>query len=130
MPLQVDVDAVMPATIDTPHFEQAANYTGRKVVAMPPVHSPERVARAIVDLVRHPRREVVVGPAGRALVRRFRMTPGIAARAMARQTDETDLSQDEKAPVTHGARTYRLSERGRCRAAGTGGGAPRCAGRP
>ncbi|MFG2022212.1 SDR family oxidoreductase [Streptomyces sp. NPDC048825] len=99
----IQVCTVMPATIDTPHFEQAANYTGRKVVAMPPVYSPERVARAVVDLVRHPRREVVVGPAGRALVRQSRRTPGIAERAMARQADKTHLSHDEEAPATHGA---------------------------
>ncbi|GGK77494.1 SDR family oxidoreductase [Streptomyces flaveus] len=98
----IQVCTVMPATIDTPHFEQAANYTGRKVVAMPPVYSPERVARAVVDLVRHPRREVVVGPAGRALVRQSRRTPGIAERAMARQAGKTHLSHDEEAPATHG----------------------------
>ena len=99
----IHVCTVMPATIDTPHFEQAANYTGHKVVAMPPVYSPERVAHAIVDLVRHPRREVVVGPAGRALVRRSRMAPDLAERVMARQTDKTHLDQDETAPATHGA---------------------------
>ncbi|WP_327714611.1 SDR family NAD(P)-dependent oxidoreductase [Streptomyces sp. NBC_00490] len=98
----VHVCTVMPATIDTPHFEQSANFTGRKVVAMPPVYSPERVAHAIVDLVRHPRREVVVGPAGRALVRRSRRTPALAERVMARQADRTHLSQNEEAPATHG----------------------------
>ncbi|MFF1299521.1 MULTISPECIES: SDR family oxidoreductase [unclassified Streptomyces] len=98
----VHVCTVMPATIDTPHFEQSANFTGRKVVAMPPVYSPERVAHAVVDLVRHPRREVVVGPAGRALVRRGRRTPALAERVMARQADRTHLSQDEAAPATHG----------------------------
>ncbi|MDG5803687.1 SDR family oxidoreductase [Streptomyces ossamyceticus] len=99
----VDVCTVMPATIDTPHFEQAANFTGRKVLAMPPVYSPERVAQAVVDLVRHPRREVVVGPAGKALVRQARRSPAVAERAMARQTDKTHLSHDEAAPATHGA---------------------------
>lgn len=99
----VHVCTVLPATIDTPHFQQAANYTGRKVVAMPPVYSPERVARAVVGLVRHPRREVVVGPAGRALVRQSRMAPALAERAMARQTEKTHLSHDEEAPATHGA---------------------------
>ncbi|MEU0247694.1 SDR family oxidoreductase [Streptomyces sp. NPDC006235] len=98
----IDVCTVLPATIDTPHFQQAANYTGRKVVAMPPVYSPERVARAVVRLVSRPRREVVVGPAGRALVRQARMAPGLAERAMARQTDKTHLSHDEEAPATHG----------------------------
>ena len=99
----VHVCTVMPATIDTPHFQQAANYTGRKVVAMPPVCTPERVAAAVVDLVRHPRREVVVGPAARALVRQSRIAPGLAEQAMARQTDKSHLDHDETAPATHGA---------------------------
>lgn len=99
----IHVCTVLPATIDTPHFQQAANYTGRKVVAMPPVYTPERVARAIVGLVRRPRREVAVGPAGRALVRQSRMAPALAERAMARQTDKGHLSHDEEAPATHGA---------------------------
>ncbi|MFJ5730297.1 SDR family oxidoreductase [Streptomyces paradoxus] len=99
----IDVCTVLPATIDTPHFQQAANYTGHKVVAMPPVYTPERVADAVVALVRRPRREVVVGPAGRALVRQARMAPALAERAMARQTDRTHLDHDEDAPATHGA---------------------------
>ncbi|WP_425245689.1 SDR family oxidoreductase [Streptomyces sp. NEAU-NA10] len=99
----IHVCTVMPATIDTPHFEQAANFTGRKVVAMPPVYSPERVARAVVDLVGHPRRERVVGPTGRALVRESRMAPGIAERTMAWQTDRSHLDHHEEAPATHGA---------------------------
>lgn len=98
----IHVCTVMPATIDTPHFEHAANYTGRKVLAMPPVYSPERVAKAVVDLVRHPRREVVVGPAGRVLVRQSRMAPGLAERVMARQTDRSHFAHDEEAPATHG----------------------------
>jgi hypothetical protein len=69
---------------------------------MPPVYSPERVARAVVRLVSRPRREVVVGPAGRALVRQARMAPGLAERAMARQTDKTYLSHDEEAPAARG----------------------------
>ncbi|WAU83316.1 SDR family oxidoreductase [Streptomyces sp. Qhu-G9] len=99
----IRVCTVMPATVDTPHFEQAANFTGRKVVAMPPVHSPERVAKAVVDLARRPRREVVVGPGGRALVRQARVAPAKAERIMARQTDKRHLDHDEEAPVTHGA---------------------------
>ncbi|MEV7078176.1 SDR family oxidoreductase [Streptomyces sp. NPDC093516] len=98
----IDVCTVLPATIDTPHFQQAANHTGHKVVAMPPVYTPERVAKAVVALVRRPRREVVVGPAGRALVRQARLAPGLAERAMARQTHRGHLDHDQDAPATHG----------------------------
>jgi NAD(P)-dependent dehydrogenase (short-subunit alcohol dehydrogenase family) len=51
---------VLPYTIDTPHFELGANELGRRPFAMPPMQSPEKVARAVVDLARHPRREVHV----------------------------------------------------------------------
>lgn len=98
----VRVCTVLPATVDTPLFEHAANYTGRKAVAMPPVYSPERVAHAIVDLVRVPRREVVVGPTGRSMVLESRMAPGLTERMMARQVDRTHLSRTETAPATHG----------------------------
>lgn len=98
----VHVCTVLPATIDTPLFEHAANYTGRKPLAMPPVYSPERVARTIVDLVRVPRREVVVGPTGRSLVLESRIMPGMAERMMARQVDKTHLSRQESAPAGHG----------------------------
>ncbi|MER6615742.1 SDR family oxidoreductase [Streptomyces xantholiticus] len=96
------VCTVLPATIDTPLFEHAANYTGRKPLAMPPVYSPERVARAIVDLVRMPRREVVVGPMGRSMVLESRIMPGLVERMMARQVDKTHLSRKEPAPAGHG----------------------------
>jgi short-subunit dehydrogenase len=98
----VKVCTVMPATIDTPLFAQAANYTGRKVLAMPPVYSPERVARTIVSVVRRPRREVVVGPAGRGMLLQSRLAPGLMERAMARQVDRGHLSRTESAAVTAG----------------------------
>lgn len=98
----IHVCTVLPATIDTPLFEHAANYTGRKPLAMPPVYSPERVARAIVDLVRMPRREVVVGPMGRSMVLESRIMPGLVERMMARQVDKTHLSRKEPAPAGHG----------------------------
>ncbi|GAA3006205.1 MULTISPECIES: SDR family oxidoreductase [Streptosporangium] len=99
---KIDVCTVMPATIDTPLFEHAANYTGRKPVAMPPVYTPQRVAKAIVKVVRSPRREVVVGPAGRAMVRQAKKAPGRTERAMATQVDRTHLSRRKRAADTHG----------------------------
>ncbi|GAA2392466.1 SDR family oxidoreductase [Streptomyces glaucosporus] len=98
----IRVCTVLPATVDTPLFDHAANYTGRRPVAMPPVYSPERVARAVVRVVRSPRREVVVGPAGRQLVMEARTAPGAAEKAMAVQADRTHLSRREPGPAGHG----------------------------
>lgn len=57
----------VPATVDTPLFQHAANFTGREIVAMRPIYSPERVARAVVSLLERPRREAVVGSAPRLM---------------------------------------------------------------
>ncbi|MDQ1013993.1 hypothetical protein [Streptomyces afghaniensis] len=62
----------------------------------------------------------MIGPAGRALVRQARMAPGLAERAMARQTDRTHLSHDEDAPATHGA--LHVSAEGEGPVHGGGGG--------
>lgn len=53
----IHVCSILPYAIDTPHFQAGANELGRKAYAMPPVQSPERVARAIVELAARPRRE-------------------------------------------------------------------------
>jgi short-subunit dehydrogenase len=98
----VKVCTVLPATIDTPFFEHAANYTGRKAKAMPPVYSAERVARTVVDLVRVPRREVIVGSMGRNLVMQAKLAPGLTERMMAMQVDRTHLYRSRPAPATEG----------------------------
>lgn len=53
----IHVCSLFPFAIDTPHFEAAAYEKGRPAVALPPMQSPEKVARALVDLIKHPRRE-------------------------------------------------------------------------
>jgi short-subunit dehydrogenase len=98
----VKVCTVLPATIDTPFFEHTANYTGRKAKAMPPVYSAERVARTIVNLIRVPRREVVVGPVGRSLVTQMKFAPGLTERQMALQVDRAHLYRTKPAPATDG----------------------------
>ncbi|RFA30499.1 hypothetical protein CAI21_05480 [Alkalilimnicola ehrlichii] len=84
---------VLPATVDTPFFHHAANYSGRNIVPMEPVYSSEQVADAIVSLARTPRREVVVGGAGRMLLGIKRVLPGVAERIMARQVERKHLGR-------------------------------------
>jgi NAD(P)-dependent dehydrogenase (short-subunit alcohol dehydrogenase family) len=73
----VHVCIVSPGSINTPIYDQAANYTGR--VARPPfpVLSPDRVAAAIVRLADRPRRNVsmTVGPANPLITAGFRLLP-------------------------------------------------------
>ncbi|PZF86370.1 short-chain dehydrogenase [Micromonospora deserti] len=98
----VKVCTLLPPTVDTPLFQQAANVTGRTVRAMPPVYPPERMADAIVDLVRLPRREAAVGLVSRSLRMQSRLTPGLVEKLMAVQVDRMHLSSDKPAPASSG----------------------------
>lgn len=99
----VHVCTVMPETIDTPFFQHAGNYTGRAAKAMPPVLSPERVARAYVRLAEHPRREVFVGLAARQFWVQYLLAPGLTERLFAVMADRLQLSTDQPQPPTPGS---------------------------
>ncbi|MBT2596986.1 SDR family oxidoreductase [Arthrobacter sp. ISL-72] len=115
----VKVCTILPAAIDTPFFQHAANYTGRKVVAMPPVYTPARVAKSILKALKRPRRELVVGPAGRYMVLNHRFLPRRVEDAMAIQVDKTHLSRKHPAENSTG-NLYQPSNR--VRAASVRGG--------
>ncbi len=104
--------AVLPSTIDTPLYAQAANRSGRAVRPIPPVYSPERVARVVVSVARRPRREVIVGPGGRLLAWQQKLTPGLLEKALAAWIDRTHLLHDEDAPSSAGNLYRSLTERG------------------
>ena len=97
----IHVCTVLPASIDTPFFQHAANYTGRVVKPMPPVYPATDVAEKIVDLAQHPEREVTVGNAGRFMELQQTLAPAMAERAMATMVDKEHLG-DEPAPPTTG----------------------------
>jgi short-subunit dehydrogenase len=97
----IQVCMVLPAVIDTPIFQHAANYTGRAVQAMPPVYPAEAVADAILSLVERPRRQVFVGNAGRMMVAQHTLAPNLTQRMLARMVDRLHL-QDRPAPPTSG----------------------------
>ncbi len=98
----IHICTVMPATIDTPFFRHAANYSGRAVKAMPPVYPPEMVAKLMVSLAEHPRRETFAGSAARMLGFTHYYAPLLAEPVMARQVDLTHF-KPEAAPHTPGA---------------------------
>ncbi|MET4581238.1 short-subunit dehydrogenase [Conyzicola nivalis] len=98
----VKVVTILPPTIDTPFFRHAANYTGRAVVAMPPVYSPEIVAKAITRAVRSPRPEIVVSTAGRALVNQHHKHPKAVEAQMAVHTDRNQFSRKYHSVDTSG----------------------------
>jgi short-subunit dehydrogenase len=98
----IHVVTVLPPTLDTPFFGHAANYTGRALRAMPPVYSPDEVARQIVKSARRPRAEIIVGTAGKALVRQHRTHPVSAEGQMAVLVENGQFRRRESAGATAG----------------------------
>jgi NAD(P)-dependent dehydrogenase (short-subunit alcohol dehydrogenase family) len=73
----VHVTVVSPGPVDTPIYRQAANYEGRAGRPPFPVVKPERVARAIVDVLDSPRDRVQVGPANAVMRLGFSLLPRV-----------------------------------------------------
>lgn len=96
---QIHVCNVMPAAIDTPLFQHAANFTGRAVKALSPVYPPEKVARAIASLLKKPQRELVVGNAGRVMIGQSIASKAMYEKAMARQIDRDHLRDTPSGPT-------------------------------
>jgi NAD(P)-dependent dehydrogenase (short-subunit alcohol dehydrogenase family) len=94
----IHVSTLLPASIDTPLFQSAANYTGRAVKAMEPVYPPELVAADIVRLAISPRRELTTGAAAQMMLAMSSVAPGMAERLMARKVMQDHLQDRAAAP--------------------------------
>ncbi|MER6593731.1 SDR family NAD(P)-dependent oxidoreductase [Micromonospora purpureochromogenes] len=73
----VHVCLVTPGSVDTPVYQQAANYLGRMGRPPLPITTPQRVARAIVDCADRPRREISVGRVNLIMRAGFTVLPGV-----------------------------------------------------
>ncbi|MFD3515467.1 SDR family NAD(P)-dependent oxidoreductase [Streptomyces sp. NPDC058657] len=93
----IHVCTVLPATMATPFFRSAANYSGRQVTPMAPVYTAHRAARTVVRLTRRPRRETCAGPASHVLGLLSKLAPALVERVLALQTDRSHLSRNHGA---------------------------------
>ncbi len=73
----VHVCEVWPGGVNTPVYQQSANYAGRVGRPPPPVVTPERVAAAIDRVVRRPRARTGVGWANPLMIFGFGALPGV-----------------------------------------------------
>src|ERR1700712_2463256 len=71
----VSVTQIMPATINTPLFDNARTKIGVKPTAPPPGYPPASVAGAVVYAAEHPVRDLVVGGAAKAMIVGQRISP-------------------------------------------------------
>lgn len=98
----IHVCTVLPASIDTPIFQHAANYTGRKIKPLSPIYPPTDVAKAIAGLIEKPQREIIVGQAGYLLALEKILTPDLEERTLARQVDRDHFQDYKPASPTDG----------------------------
>ena len=75
--LPIAVTLILPASINTPLYAHARSKLGVLPRPIPPVYEPRTVARAIVFAAEHPRREVVVGGAGKLALVLRRISPAL-----------------------------------------------------
>jgi len=69
--------SLLPSTIDTPIYQNGANYTGKASHPLPPTVSVERAGRAVVRAALHPKRYRFVGRIQASLVPMQYVFPGL-----------------------------------------------------
>ena len=98
----IAVCGVYPTFVDTPTHRRSANYTGWALRPVPPVLDPQHVARAVVELARHPRRALRLG-AQHAAALPYALAPDLVGRTMARASAHYFLHSGPRAPTSDGA---------------------------
>lgn len=80
----VSVTLIKPSGINSPWTDHAKNYKPDRARVPPMVYAPETVARAVLFAAQHPRRDILVGSSGAAIVGFSRWLPRTADRVFAR----------------------------------------------
>jgi NAD(P)-dependent dehydrogenase (short-subunit alcohol dehydrogenase family) len=95
----VSVTQIMPATIDTPLFQNALTRLGVEPRGAPPVYEPEVVARAIAYAAEHPVRDLVVGGGGVGFLLAQRISPRLIDAMLAGKIGfESQMTEKRKSP--------------------------------
>jgi short-subunit dehydrogenase len=79
----IHVCDLFPAFLDTPGIQHAANYTGSVLRPAPPLYDPQRVAKAVARLVKHPRSSVTIGSITTLLKWAYALSPKLSRNATA-----------------------------------------------
>lgn len=79
---RIHICDVYPTFVDTPGVHHGGNYTGAKLSYPPGALAPEKVAKAVVRLARHPRNTTAVGMPAIAMKFSQFATPNLSAAIM------------------------------------------------
>jgi NAD(P)-dependent dehydrogenase (short-subunit alcohol dehydrogenase family) len=94
--LPISVTLVKPGSIDTPLFAKAKSLLGVVPQPIPPVYSPDVVARVILEAAQRPIRDIIAGGMGKVVSLGEKLSPRLTDKYMERTTFE---SQKTDAPA-------------------------------
>lgn len=97
----VSVTLIQPSAIGTPFPQNARNTTGYQARLPQPIYAPEVVARAILDAAQTPRRNVVVGGAGKVQIFGSHAFPNLFDKIAASMADKL-VDRDRRIPEQEG----------------------------
>jgi short-subunit dehydrogenase len=97
----IHVCTVHPSIVDTPVFQNAANYSGQTI--NPPTSATPvlKVVKAILKLTKHPQREVFVGKRNLLIRLNRSLSPKLFDKAYRKVAEEIEF-EEESAPKTSG----------------------------
>jgi len=78
----INVTLILPGVINTPFYTQARSRMAVKPKPIPPFYEPTSAAQAILFAAQHPRRELYVGGAAKALTMMEAVSPALVDRMM------------------------------------------------
>lgn len=94
--VEINICTICPLSINTPFFEHARSKEGLAPKPKPPVYEPDVVADAILDCAVHPRREILIGSAGKAFAALSTLVPGLMDWYMSKAGINAQLSDEPK----------------------------------
>lgn len=97
----IHVCTVHPSIVDTPVYDQAANFTGQAINPPTSATPPQEVVKAIIKLTEKPQREVFVGKLNLQMRLGRTISPKLFDKAMRKIITKFELT-DEYAPKTSG----------------------------
>lgn len=97
----IHVCTVHPSIVDTPVYQNAANFTGNAINPPTSATPAKKVAKAIIKLGEHPQREVYVGKRNTLIRMNRSLAPKLFDKSY-RKVMETIELQDESVPKTSG----------------------------
>lgn len=98
----INVCTVLPGVIDTPLYNQSANYMGKAVKPPGKAMAAEEVTDAIIGLIEKPQPELFVGAKGKMLAAMRKIAPATFNKKMKKMILQDHFEQETESPLSKG----------------------------